>query len=349
MGHGKKKKKGQKSNLSLHQQAYQRFHDMLKAGAGQSKAEDKKRGMTDQRIYAASTFKTYMRQIDYFIDWLKVHHPEIDWLKKARPFVKEYLEFCEQSGRYSAYTMQLKAKALGKYYGIKQTDKDYYTPPVRHREDIKRSRRETKSDKHFSVVNNDLLIKFARGTGLRRAGLLSIKPDCLYQASELPAVIASIQAKPEAERTEKEKAMLANYPKLEVFQGKPNYYIVVREKGGKWRYAPIIGKDEKDIVDKIKATPDGKRVWEHINKNADIHGYRSDYAAALYKMYARDIDKIPYDGINKGTGKRFQSDVYVCRGECKGKKLDKRAMLCVEKALGHEDLHTFNKHYSHKV
>ena len=36
-------------------------------------------------------------------------------------------------------------------------------------------------------------------------------------------------------------------------------------------------------------------IWQHVHTGADIHGYRADYAARLYKLYARDIDTIPYD------------------------------------------------------
>ena len=37
-----------------------------------------------------------------------------------------------------------------------------------------------------------------------------------------------------------------------------------------------------------------------FNNSADIHSYRSDYAMAIYKAYARDIQDIPYDKINRG-------------------------------------------------
>ncbi len=52
-------------------------------------------------------------------------------------------------------------------------------------------------------------------------------------------------------------------------------------------------------------------------------------------MYARDIEDIPYDKVNKGTGHKYQSEVYVCRKDRQGTKLDKRAMKKASKALGH--------------
>ena len=50
-------------------------------------------------------------------------------------------------------------------------------------------------------------------------------------------------------------------------------------------------------------------MWQHIHTSADIHAYRAEYATAIYKAYARPIGEIPYDRVNKGTGKRFQGDV----------------------------------------
>ena len=46
--------------------------------------------------------------------------------------------------------MQLEAKALGKLYGIEPDDEDYFKPPKRNREDIKRSRSDCVRDEHFS-------------------------------------------------------------------------------------------------------------------------------------------------------------------------------------------------------
>lgn len=62
-------------------------------------------------------------------------------------------------------------------------------------------------------------------------------------------------------------------------------------------------------------------------------------------MYARPIESIPYDAINKGTGRAYQSGVYVCRKDEVGKKLDKQAMAIVSKALGHNRLEIVANNY----
>ena len=141
-------------------QLHQQLKEMFEAGKGRSKHADKQAGETAGRIYTDSTFYTYKRQCGYFVTWLEKHHPEVHTIRKAKKYVKEYLEAREATGQYSAYTMQLSAKALGKLYNIQPQDKEYWTPPVRHRADIKRSRTQTEYDKHFSVTNNDSLIRF---------------------------------------------------------------------------------------------------------------------------------------------------------------------------------------------
>ena len=70
-------------------------------------------------------------------------------------------------------------------------------------------------------------------------------------------------------------------------------------KGGRERYSPIIGEHQKQIADRIIKTPEDEKVWQHIHGAADIHGYRAEYATAVYKAHARDIKDIPYDKINK--------------------------------------------------
>ena len=98
------------------------------------------------------------------------------------------------------------------------------------------------------------------------------------------------------------------------------------DKNGRSRFAPIIGDYKQAIIDRMKNTAPNENVWKVVPSNADIHGYRSDYATAIYKMYARPIEEIPYDKVNKGTGRAYQSEVYVCRKDEVGKKLDKAAM-----------------------
>ena len=80
-------------------------------------------------------------------------------------------------------------------------------------------------------------------------------------------------------------------------------------KGGRERLSPIIGPNAAQIVQRIQETPGEEKVWQHVHQSADIHGYRAEYATAIYKAHARAIQDIPYDRINRGTGRRYQSPV----------------------------------------
>ena len=66
---------------------------------------------------------------------------------------------------------------------------------------------------------------------------------------------------------------------------------------------------------------------------------------AIYKARARAIEDIPYDRVNRGTGRRYQSEVYTCRKDEAGKKLDKAAMLICSKALGHNRISVVADNY----
>ena len=155
----------------LHQQAYDRLTEML--AFGESKKEAVAAGTEKDKIFSVNTYKSYWKHIKYFLRYIKQKHPECTTLKGAKKYVNEWLQ-SRADEELSAWTVQLEAKALGKLYGIEPDDEDYFKPPKRNREDIKRSRSDCVRDEHFSKTNNDELIKFCRGTGLRRRELGAI-------------------------------------------------------------------------------------------------------------------------------------------------------------------------------
>lgn len=333
----------------MHQQAYDKLTGMQVFG--DSKKEDMKYDRehdTDTvsgKIYSFSTYKTYWKHTKYFISWMKQEHPDVTTLKKAEKFVPEWLQTRVDAG-LSAWTVQTEAAALNKLYGIKADDPKRFQPPKRNREDIKRSRTDAVRDKHFSVTNNNELIKFCKGTGLRRAGMESIKGKDLMTRDQIESEIKRIEAIPADKRTATEQTRLMICKDTRIFTDPGQVYFVhTKEKGGRERISPIIGPHTEQIVARFKATDPEEKVWQHVSKNADVHGYRGDYATTMYKAYARKIEDIPYDRVNKGTGKRFQSEVYTCRKDESGKKLDKHAMLVCSKALGHNRIEVVANNY----
>ena len=325
----------------LHQQAYDRLTGMQ--AFGESKKEAVANGTEKEKIFSFNTYKSYWKHTKYFIKYIKGNHPECTTLKSAKKYVNEWLQTRVDQG-LSAWTVQLEAKAMGKLYGISPDDENYFKPPKRNREDIKRSRGDRVRDKHFSKTNNDELIKFCKGTGLRRAELGELRGKDLVTREEIEAEISQIESRPAEELTPADTKRLEMLQDTRLFEG--DYFTHVRNgKGGRERMSPIIGPNTEQIVERIKSTPAEEKVWQHIHQSADIHGYRAEYATIIYKAKARAIEEIPYDRVNKGSGRKYQSDVYICRKDEAGRKLDKVAMLVCSKALGHNRISVVADNY----
>ncbi len=324
-------RKNKAYSKDMHQQAYDRLTAML--ALGESKRAAAKAGEMQDKIFSVNTFKTYWKHIKYFIKYVRAEHPECTTVKKARKYVGEWLRLREEQ-ELSAWTIQTEAKALGKLYGIEPDDEDYYEPPKRRREDIKRSRGTAKRDAHFSETNNAELIAFCRGTGVRRCEITHLHGDALRSREEIVRAREALMAAPSLTAEEVmelgilDDALLFDEP----------WFLRIKGKGGRVRISPIVGKSAEKIVERVRETPEDMRVWEYVSSNADIHSYRADYAGAIYKAHARKIEDIPYDTVHKGTGHLYQKDVYTCRKDEAGKKLDRAAMLLCSKALGHNRL-----------
>jgi integrase len=325
----------------LHQQAYDRLTGMQ--AFGESKKEAVANGTEKEKIFSFNTYKSYWKHTKYFIKYIKENHPECTTLKSAKKYVNEWLQTRVDQG-LSAWTVQLEAKAMGKLYGISPDDENYFKPPKRNREDIKRSRGDRVRDKHFSKTNNDELIKFCKGTGLRRAELGELRGKDLVTREQIETEIAQLESRPAAELTPADTKRLEMLQDTRLFEG--DYFTHVRNgKGGRERMSPIIGPNTEQIVERIKSTPAEEKVWQHIHQSADIHGYRAEYATIIYKAKARAIEEIPYDRVNRGTGRKYQSEVYTCRKDEAGRKLDKAAMLVCSKALGHNRIEVVANNY----
>ena len=216
-------------------------------------------------------------------------------------------EWMDSRSNLSAYTRKMEVCALGKLYGCKSEDFGVDTGH-RVRADITRSRLDAVRDSHFSYERNSDLVDFCRSTGARRRELSCLTGDKLIE--------------------------------------RDGQYFVrfdVGTKGGRVREAPVIGN--VDLVVRYMRSAGSELVFPHISSACDIHSFRADYCTALYKMTAREIRDIPYDRVNQGSGRLYQSDVYYCRGELKGIALDKKAMNVCSEALGHSRNEIISRHY----
>ena len=325
----------------LHQQAYDRLNGMQ--AFGESKKEAIANGTDRGKIFSFNTYQTYWKHTKYFLKYIKETHPECTTLKSAKKYVNEWLQLRTDQG-LSAWTIQTEAKALSKLYGIQPDDDGYFKPPKRNREDIKRSRGDRVRDRHFSEENNNELVKFCKGTGLRRSELMELRGKDLVTRAQIEDEIARLNALQAGERSAAADKRLEMLQDTLLFD--EEYFTHVRNgKGGRERLSPIIGQFAGQIIGRIRETPAEEKVWQYVNTNADIHGYRAEYATAIYKTHARPIQDIPYDRVHRGTGRRYQSEVYTCRKDEAGKKLDKAAMLVCSKALGHNRISVVADNY----
>ncbi len=334
-------RKNKSYRKDLHQQAYEKLTSMQ--AFGESKRAAVANGTAKEKIFSYSTYRDYWKHIKYFLKHVQEVHPECTTLKAAKKHVNEWLQSRVDAG-LSAWTVQLEAKALGKIYGISPEDEGYFVPPKRKREDITRSRTDRVRDRHFSETNNDELIKFCKGTGLRRGELAQLRGGDLVSRKQIEAESTALEAIPVTERTPMQEHRLEVLKDTSLFQ--EEYFVLVRNgKGGRERLSPIIGRNARQIIERIQNTPCGEKVWQHIHQSADIHAYRAAYATDIYKAHARKIEDIPYDRVSRKTNRRYQSQVYACRKDEAGKKLDKAAMLLCSKALGHNRIEVVANNY----
>lgn len=341
------KKKKDKYYRDLKQQVYDRLTSMQAFGA--KKSVDRMTGTTGDKIYSFSTYQTYYKHAKYFADYVMKEHPEVKNLKDARKYIGEWLRMREDEG-LSAWTIQTEAKALGKLYGITPEDKDYYTPPQRHRSDIKRSRRPTARDSHFSEEKNKDFVEFCRGTGLRHREIGMLHGNAYVRRNQLQKRLEETLELEKARELTPKEAHVKNMIRDALTFADVNDFVYVRNgKGGRTRIAPIVGEHASEIIAKFKSVAPTDKVWPTVPVAADVHGYRGDYATAVYKRYARDIDKIPADSTYAGINQPRQSEVYVCRKDRAGVKYDRKAMLLCSKALGHNRISVVADNYLYNL
>lgn len=116
------------------------------------------------------------------------------------------------------------------------------------------------------------------------------------------------------------------------FHSQDLYIIVNRGKGGKYREVYVLPENVDQVLELMQSAADGF-VFPDVPNGADIHSYRAIYATAYYKRIARPVFRIP------------SHERYYCRGDRRGTILDKKAMLQVSRALGHNRVSVIAGHY----
>lgn len=241
--------------------------------------------MIRDKIFSYSTYKTYMKQVGLYFDWIKKAYPEIKNINGAKKYIQKYIDRSP-----SAWTAATRLASLAKLY--KTPSFKLAKLPKRKRADITRSRSESAREKAFSEERNKELVHFCLNTGLRRFELEKLKGNNLEYRDN-------------------------------------GYCLRIKGKGGKVRYVPI---KDKDVIERMKSTPEERLVFGKVNTRAPIHKYRSIFATNLYNSLKRDEKAIP------------KEDRYICRGDINW-VLDRKAMAVVSRMLGHERPEIFAEFY----
>lgn len=352
----------------LHKTLADQQHEVLKDKLDQGVTKSKKAAIAagdDVAIHSYRTYQNYSECCRTYAYWIRDVHPDTVTMKKAKRYIPEYLNWLKSrmdpndvAQGISAYTISKIAAALYKAYDIPPDDPLRVELPPRRRSDIKRSRGPAVRDANFKICYHRDLIVFEQSCGLRREELTDLRGgECVTRAELMEARgnaarLRELLAPAEVKGSDIEALMLIDDALMN-----PNaeFYVFVRNgKGGRQRFAPLIGRYADRVYATVKKCPTDRRVWSNgINTAYDVHSDRAFYAARIYMMYARPIDEIPtvvmHLTVNGVPVERTrQPEVYHCRGEEKGISLDKRALLIASKALGHNRVSVVAEHYSHK-
>ncbi len=247
---------GHRNRKTLIRQVSEELDAQFREGKGRKKHIDKKTPEgTKGRIYTETTLKTYKKHACYFVKWAKEKH-KCRTLEECRPYAAEWIR---ERRDLSAWTQKTEAAALAKLYRCSAEDLGIVTPP-RKREDIKRSRKKTKTDAHFSAEKNREVDTFGKCTGLRRRELGRIRGSCLFRKGGL-------------------------------------YYLNVTEgtKGKRPRTAPVIGTPEEVrlVADLCRKAGDGRIFGaKGVPHNMDEHGNRRQYANRIYQAHKRPLETL---------------------------------------------------------
>ena len=324
---------------------------------GESRHELKSEGKDREKITSWTTFKTYLKHLIYFVKWIKDNSRAISelgrnprTLDECKPYCHIWIENMLDKG-LSTSTVTMCASALAKLYQCSREELGISDLiPEQHRADIKRSRGEAVRDRNFNeaLTENKKLAEFCRCTGLRRAELGQIRGTDL---------------------TEIDGVYCLN--------------VTRNTKGGRVRISEIVGsEDEIKRVVELCRTAGNEKIFPKPNTNADIHGYRAEYAKRVYEKYARrkmnyyherlivkdnrviesyiskddraDVERYSYLYTGRRTkkgvlemrkGYRDVPSSFYCRRDLKGVIYDRQSLFIASENLGHNRESVIVEHY----
>lgn len=298
-------------------------HNRLKSriAFGESKHKNKYGfGKSTYKIYSYTTYNTYLKVSMEYISWLirnKIIH-KYEKIENTDRYAEKYLKFRED--KVSKYTLKMERSALGMLYG----EKVDFAISARDNSIIRRSRKKTENDKHYSEDGKyrDIFI-IARATGARRKDLTNLKSESLKEIDG-------------------------------------RYYIFFEQsKGGRERVSPIRDEYLEDVktIFKNARNHNLKKIFDKIPTKIDVHSYRREYAQNLYKdiiknpqlkaiylqqypkrkelkCYKRKDGTKYYQEIKTKTYKDRQGNIY-----------DRDVLYIISQSLGHNRIEVSVTHY----
>ena len=256
-------------------------------------------------IFSHETYFTYRKQSLHFLQWCR-DNKNVGKYADLKKLQKYANDYLNdcESKGQSKYTIATRRAALSKLFGV-----EIQHTTITRGEKITRSRLPVENDKHFSETKNADLVLLCRATGGRRSDILKIKP--------------------------------------EDFSTDKNGLIWVKfrqSKGGKDRIAPVLPQYQAQISELVAKSEPNKPFISKISHAVDVHGYRRNYAQALYREICQDTRLQAQILANlPPRTETARGDMYYAHGAKFCGKRDN--IYVISQALGHNRLSVSVRHY----
>lgn len=224
-------------------------------------------------IHSYKTYDAYKQTSIEFSRYMKTNHKDVKDISQVKEVhAVEYLQHRQRDGK-SSYTISKDMAALNKLYYFEITKK-MAGIKKRSYKDITRSRLSREHDRKYNPNNYADQITLAKATGCRRESVLVIDAKRFTWKNGLPDK------------------------------------IYLKEKGGKERYATIIGEYKEEIKRIIESSNSNHPLFEKYTKKIDNHALRGEYAKQRYtEILGGRSDQKDYRGYDSRVLKVLTRDL----------------------------------------
>ncbi len=262
-----------------------------------------KKALFHERIFSYRTYRKYLAICITFLNWCNCRYPQLDHYRKCRRYIGAFLKDCFKK-ELSIKTAANYRVALVKLYGLSPNDhriSKIYGCGVSI-DAFRKYRYLSRDSRNWFRKENLLLTVLIACTGLRRNEVRNLRGDALIRKNSTWYV-----------------------------------HVTVGSKGGRERYARIIGTEEEiSMIVQAMKTAGKKKVFDTIPKDYSYHVLRSIYACRYIDMVAADTSLLP------------EKDKYNFKGEYKDFCIGREGMKEVSESLGHGRISVI-RHYFRKT